>query len=413
MINFFLPAGFTFLRRSGWQFILPIFFLISLNGCAGNLNTAADQFHSGQSQKALQTLDKGDNYSNRNQLLFLLEKGIVFHQLGNYHDSIVALRGAVELIKKYELISLGEQTGSLVTSEWLTRYRGEYSERLWVHSYLMMNYLILGQYDDALVEAKQALDRLGDHGNVLQDDYFTRALIALCFTNLAEYNDAYLIYRKLAADLNPALVATDIVMAAQHLGMEDEVSKYQPFIADQLPAGESELVLFIANGKILKKRPGNVVLPKSFRFSFPYYSGRTNPPLQLKIEPRKWDYLPLLSTDLGKVAKSSLEARKVRIIAKETARVAAKEAIAQAVGNNNDATAEAIVRIALFLLEEPDTRSWQTLPGRLTLVRIPLPAGKHQLQIELLDDRFDQRQVIELPVIELRRGQRQFHSLRF
>ncbi|MCK4503821.1 MAG: hypothetical protein KAU22_12370 [Desulfuromonadales bacterium] len=413
MINFFLPAGFTFLRRSGWQFILPIFFLISLNGCAGNLNTAADQFHSGQPQKALQTLDKGDNYSNRNQLLFLLEKGIVFHQLGNYHDSIVALRGAVELIKKYELISLGEQTGSLVTSEWLTRYRGEYSERLWVHSYLMMNYLILGQYDDALVEAKQALDRLGDHGNVLQDDYFTRALIALCFTNLAEYNDAYLIYRKLAADLNPALVATDIVMAAQHLGMEDEVSKYQPFIADQLPAGESELVLFIANGKILKKRPGNVVLPKSFRFSFPYYSGRTNPPLQLKIEPRKWDYLPLLSTDLGKVAKSSLEARKVRIIAKETARVAAKEAIAKAVGNHNDAAAEVIVRIALFLLEEPDTRSWQTLPGRLTLVRIPLPAGKHQLQIELLDDRFDQRQVIELPVIELRRGQRQFHSLRF
>ncbi len=116
---------------------------------------------------------------------------------------------------------------------------------------------------------------------------------------------------------------------------------------------------------------------------------------------------------MASVARSALDARKVSIITKETLRVASKEAIAQSVGNKNDETAEAVVRIVLFLLEEPDTRSWQTLPGRLTLVRIPLPAGRHDLQIELKGDKFNRPKIINLPDVKVRQGQRVFRSLHF
>ncbi len=410
----FPRAGFVFVRRPGFRCLALIVLLLCLNGCAGRLNRASDSYYSGDPQRALTLLEKGDHWGKRNQLLFLLEEGVVLHQLGEYQQSVKQLLAAAQLIEQFEVVSLSEQAGSLVTSEWLTRYKGEYSERLWVHSYLMMDYLLLGQYDDALVEAKQALERLEKYPQALKNDYFTRALIALCFANLSEDNDAYLVYRKLADDLpSAAPVAPDIVHFAGQLGMTDEVEKYRSFLPQNLPSGEAELVLFVANGRIPEKRPGNVVLPPSIRFAFPYYSRRKTPRSRIRVVPHRWKPLPLLTTDLGDVARTALAARKVRLIAKESLRVATKEALAQSVGNKNDVAAETIVRVALFLLEEPDTRSWQTLPGRLTLVRIPLPAGRHKIQVELRSATRAGTQVVDLPEFDLHRGQRMFHAIRF
>jgi len=412
-MKFFQKAGVRFFYRPGFRFLFLLFLFLFLSGCVGRLNQARRSYYSGQPQQALDLLEKGDNWGQRNQLLFLLEKGVVLHQLGEYQQSVNQFLKAAHLIDQFEVIRISEQAGSLVTNEWMTQYKGEFSERLWVHSYLMMNYLLLGEYDDALVEAKQALDRLQQYPEALSGDYFTRALIALCFANLGEDNDAYLVYRKLADDLaDPAPVAADIVKLADRLGMVDEVEKYQPFLQQKIPEGEAELVIFVANGRIPLKHPGNVVLPPSIRFSFPYYSAEKTAQPWINILPQIWSYRPVLSTDLGVVARKSLAARKARIIAKESLRVAAKEAIAKSVGNKNDAAAEVIVRAALFLLEEPDTRSWQTLPGRLSLVRIPLPAGRHKLKLELRSSRSGRRKIIDIPEVQLRQGQRLFYSAR-
>ena len=341
---------------------------------------------------------------------------MVYHALGDYRQSIQALREAVGLIDEYELISISEQATSLVTTDWLSRYKGEYSERLWVHSYLMMDYLLLGEFDDAQVEARQALKRLEQYPEALRGDHFTRALIALCFAGLGEDNDAYLVYRKLAEDLpDPAPVAADIVSAAQRLGMTDEVAKYRAALPADLPQSpdQAELVIFLATGRIPEKQPGNVILPPSIRFSFPYYSQTSSPRPGIRILPDNFHALPVLSTDLAQVAHDALEKRRLQIIARETVRVAAKETIAQSVGRDHGNAAEIAVRIGLFLLEEPDVRSWQTLPGRLALIRIPLPAGQHRLQLQVGPPGPGGRQSIDLADIELRPGQRVFRSVRF
>ena len=406
-------AGSRFFNCPGFRLLSLLFLLLFLNGCAGRLNQASRSYYSGQPQHALDLLEKGDHLGKRNQLLFLLEKGMVLHQLGDYQQSVNQFLKAVQLIDQFEVVSLSEQAGSLVTNEWMTRYKGEYSERLWVHSYLMMNYLLLSEYDDALVEAKHALGLLQQYPEALNGDYFTRALIALCFANLGEDNDAYLVYRKLAEDLpDPGPVAGDLVRLENRLGMVDEVEKYQPYLPQKILEGEAELVIFVANGRIPLKRPGNVVLPPSIRFAFPYYPAEKTPQTRIKILPHRLIYRPMLTTDLGVVARKSLAARKALILTKESLRVATKEAIAQSAGNKNDAAAEAIVRAALFLLEEPDTRCWQILPGRLSLLRIPLPAGQHKLQLEFDSSRFAGRQVVDLPEIQLHQGQRFFYSVR-
>ncbi len=400
-------SGRPFSVSAAGSFILLAVLLLS--GCAGRLEKASALYYQGQPQQALELLDKGDSLGGRNALLFLVEKGVVRHQLGDYRGSIDSLLAAARLIDQFETISLTEQAGSLVINDWMTRYKGEYSERLWIHSYLMMDYLLLGQFDDALVEARLALKRLEQYPDALKNDYFTRALMALCYAQLGEDNDAFLVYKRLAADLGPAPVAADLVRLAARIGMPDEVETYKSYLSEALPQGEAELVLFVANGRIPVKKPGNIILPTLTRISFPYYENRATRLPSLSFIPSDLTPSAVLSTDMAQVAKDALEQRKVQIIVRETARVAGKEALAQSVGNKNGGGTELAVRLGLMLLEEADTRSWLTLPGRLTLVRIPLVAGHYQLEIL----RGDSSGPLPLPEFDITPGQRLFRSIRF
>ncbi|SHI78658.1 hypothetical protein SAMN02745165_00874 [Malonomonas rubra DSM 5091] len=408
MIRFFFQAGLTIICRPGLRVFIPLFLLLLLTGCAGRLEKASELFHAEQPEAALAELEKGDIFGGRNRLLFLLERGTVLHQLGRYRESSEALLQAADLLQSYEQLGISEQVGSLVTTEWLTRYKGEYSERLWVHSYQMMNFLLLGEYDSAYVEARRAVELYQRYPQALKNDFFSRGLIALCFATVGEENDAYLVYRQLADDLpGPAPVVADLLRISSRLGQRDDVERYQGLLPPNLPAADGELVLFIANGRIPEKMPGNIIVPPSIRFSFPYYETSHAALAQVVLSPAS-PMLPPLSTSLGEVARQSLDQRKLQLIAKETARVAAKEAISQKVGKDYGPTAEAVARISLLLLEEPDTRSWQTLPGRLTLVRVPLLSGQHMIRVRLQG-----RGEVKLPEFQLRKGQKVFFSLRF
>jgi len=398
--------------RPGFVYILFLAAVL-LSGCAGKLDRATGLFYAERPEEALEVLAEGSEESRTSELLFLMEKGLVEHELGRYRDSSQTLLKASRLVESFETISASEQLASLATTEWLTRYKGEYSERLWVHSYLMMNFLLQYQYDSAQVEARKALKLFEAYPDVLDNDYFTRALMGLCFSLVGEDNDAYLVYRKLAADLpSPQPVAFDLVRLASRLGQPDEVEKYRPHLPGNLPRRSGELVLFVASGRIPEKKAGNVVLPPSIRFSFPYYRTSHVPEIRVQLRPAQTT-LPPVTSSLSVLAVSSLSARKARIIAKETMRVAGKEAIAQSVGNQFGDAAELVTRLSLFLLEEPDVRSWRTLPGRLTLVRVPLPEGKHRLTVDVGRGDGRWKSSLELPEFEVRAGQRIFYSLRY
>ena len=146
--------------KPGWGLPFLLLLLVGLSGCAGRLDKASRSFYADQPEQALAILQEGDSFPRRSQLLFLLEQGVVLHQLGRYQDSVKVFLDAAQLSREFETISASEQLSSLITSERLVRYQGEYGERLWIHSYQMMNFLLLAQYDSALVEAKQALDLL-------------------------------------------------------------------------------------------------------------------------------------------------------------------------------------------------------------------------------------------------------------
>lgn len=382
------------------------------------MTEARNQFYRGDVQKAVETLQDENRIPKRNKLLLFMEKGMALHEVGDYKGSIETLLKASELIREQDVISVTKQSASLITSEWVMEYKGEYSERLWVHTYLMMNFLLTGQNEEALVEAKQALQMYDDFPEPLKKDYFSRALIALCFESLGEINGAYIEYKKLSEALSDAsIIAPELYRLAVRLGFSDDALIYEKMISEAYLSylkenPSSELVVFIGTGSIPKKVPGDIVIPPAYRFSFPQY-------LDVErdfnwVEPfesfRKLQGVTVV-TNAGEVVKSSLEDRRASVIIKETARVAAKELIARKVDDDAGAAVGALLRIAFFAMEEADTRCWQTLPRSLALLRVPLEPGDHKIQIDV-SGKGGMNNKVMLPEFKLDRGSKVFFSIR-
>ena len=393
--------------------VLSMGILLISTGCTSHfLKNARDEFYSGSPNKAAEILHQDRRISKRDRLVFLMERGLILHHHGLYEESTSALLKASRLIEQQEIINAGRQVGSLVTSEWLTEYKGEYSERLWVHTYLMINFLLMYNYEDALVEAKQALQVFEKHPEALSDDFFTRGLIALCFENLGLDNDAFIEYKKLAELMyDPTPVARKLYQLGTELGFQEEADLYEEYIPEE-EIGQvnetpyAELVLFISQGKSPVKIPGNIVVPPSIRFSFPQYEDSEISFFNTEIIDLSGEYFgDSISTNVGRVVRASFKKRVAGIIAKETARVAAKEVIAQQAGND---AVEIVLRAIFFILEEPDTRSWQTLPARLTMIRLPLEQADQNMTISIGGE----KRMINLSDEEIRSDRRIYRSIR-
>ncbi len=387
-------------------------------GCtSAPIRDARKAFYTQAPEAAAGALSEAEEVEGRDRLLWLMEKGAILHYAGQYEKSTDALLAAARLMDQQDILNVGQQTASVVTNDWATEYKGEYSERLWVHTYLMMNFLMRYRYDSALVEAKKALKIFKDYPEPLERAYFTRALIALCFENVRLYNDAYIEYKKLAEALpEPAAVAPDLYRLARTLGFTDEAARYRRRVpaSDPLASPDAaEVVVFAGAGKGPVKVSGDIVVPPSIRFSFPRYV-RRSPVVGADLSLSDADGPlngTLITTDITDVAEASLSARAAQLAFKETARAALNESVARAIERENDQLIGVLARAILFIMEEPDTRAWETLPGALTLARFRLPPGTHRhLVLRLADG--PNPQTMEIPELTLGARQRVYYILR-
>ena len=100
-----------------------------------------------------------------------------------------------------------------------------------------------------------------------------------------------------------------------------------------------------------------------------------------------------LASDLGSEVVSEFEALKPKIIGAALTRMIARAAAAEgarAAGKQAEGAGGLVVFLAaaavegtLVALDKPDTRSWTTLPDRVYIARSRLPAGAHQIVVDL------------------------------
>lgn len=114
--------------------------------------------------------------------------------------------------------------------------------------------------------------------------------------------------------------------------------------------------------------------------------------------------MPLHVASLSDAVVSDFRRQRSAIFTRAVARAATKYWLAER-AEKKKKWAGLLVNAAADLLEHADTRSWNMLPGEVSLVRLRVPAGTHNLAADLSDPRRGTPAHLELGPITVRAGE--------
>lgn len=429
-----LPARFGKLAVS----LATLACVLALNGCAtysSSFDSIELQLAGQRYDEALKTLEAHSKSKNE-RVLYLLNKGMVQRMKRDFASSNQSLEAAKQEMERLYAASISENTLSFLVNDATVSYAGDDYEQVLVHLYMALNYLELGQRDEARVEALQVDIKLREIGEKFSESKFTedalsRYLTGMIYEELGEWSDAMIAYRKAYeayqkyrsnySSAMPPMLKLDLLRLAQRQGLTNELAQYQREFGIATPPKkggaaepEGELVFILNNGLAPIKRekiistwapPPSVVLdtakpntpvtpvpPVLVYIALPYYESRPIKVLSARISVAGKQADTQLMEDIDAIARSSLDARMPAITARAIARAIAKGAIQESVdsaGKRSEDDAlqffgSLLVRVAAVATERADTRSWLTLPANVQLARLSLPPGSYTVTVDLL-----------------------------
>ena len=411
--------------------ILPFLFTICLIiGCGGyKMQDLQIALETGQPEKAYAGLEK--NAPKKPDIPFLFELGLVAHYANHFQESNAAFDQAGDIAEDRYTKSLSKEAGSLITSDKLRPYPGTRYERLLSHYYRALNYVYQGQLDGALVECRRATALINYFkGENEKYDFFGTGFLAylsgILFEATGEWNDAYISYKQAAEYYRNAAEKTGVEMPddighslvrlARKLGFADDLERYRNQYGASPTHSDNtgELILFYESGYVPPKSEDALMFPILKKDDVedeefvPTLMGREG----MVYEDVELEYLlrvaiptidshrPLFSgievavggvkakgmlvEDVENIAIGTFNAQRTGILLRTLVRAIGKYLIYRKANNENEALG-LLVNLAGVVTEQADTRSWQTLPNQIYMVRMPLPAGTHTLNLSFLD----------------------------
>lgn len=238
----------------------------------------------GDIKRALSSISSNRFFKyDRNQLLLDLEKGKLYHLLGNFDSSNRYFNLADEIIERNHKTIKSIATSNLINP--MTKpFEGEDYEKSFVHYYKSLNYLYLNKSEDALVEIRRldiALKAQSDaHGGKLTSyakDAFLLEFMGIIYESNGEINNAFIAYRnalevyeanngEFYGTLLPRHLIASVINTAQILGFYSEseyyATKYKLTAELKKPFGKgtAELIVIIEQGLAPEKREQNFFL---------------------------------------------------------------------------------------------------------------------------------------------------------
>ncbi len=381
-----------------------------------------------QYNKAASILKPYAQKQDKNQLLYMMEAGYLFHVAGDYKLSNIILTKAAN-IAKVTPISISKQVASLLTNQRATNYRGEDFEKVLIRMFSGINYLMLKNYDAARVEFKSVNNELAKikvEGQArYRQNLMAKYMTAIAFETVA-------MEQKDDEDLEFALIELrQILKLRGGLGMaQADLARLERMMdnPNKWNQSQGELVLIYQSGQTaIKASRGGLLqsgdmkakinlslgrltlqqgvsiaaimvaiskaenpIPKFVkRSNLAQYvrvriAGRTLRSIMLEsventaVKTLKDDYKMLSA----KVAASIVTKAAVSIAAGIAAKQVAKKMGAGAFSGLIGTIAGAGTGAALFSQMKPDLRCWHFLPANLQLVKTFLPPGEHIMALE-------------------------------
>jgi hypothetical protein len=390
----------------------------------------------GRYEEALQSLEKNQK---KGSLLYLMEKGLVLHYAGRYEESNQLLEEAELLMDDLYTKSLSAELASLLTSDRVLAYTGEDFEGVMLNYYKALNYLFLGEEQEAVVECRRVGEKLqlyldsrgGDHH--YKSDAFMEALTGLIYEGAGEVNDAFISYRKAEEAFEryeelygvpaPRWLGESLVRTAARLRFQEELASYRDRYGDPV-AGTSSMdgrvVLLFESGFIPYKEEVTIQLPifddddaSNVAVLAPVLAGRHG---VVVVSGRKVDYwlkvaLPryadvpppvarayLMCRDTGEpyrtratkvedleaLARKTLDSEYHKVLLKSIARALTKYLASKGIEKKAGETAGWIADLVGVATESADTRSWLTLPREIQMAVLDVPAGDYEAEVEVV-----------------------------
>jgi len=421
---------------------LPAFGLaLCLSGCATfrsydtELYKTLGEASSGKVDSAIAVLESNNSGPNKD-LLYYLELGMLQRLGDRYTESQKSRKAANERVRAWEQTAKTDPSkllggaASFLVNDRLRPYEGHDYEKVMLLTYIALNYLTLGDYDNARVAIRQAHEleaviaelrskEIADveqdaakrgartsfkelNGypvqtidnpavNALKNSYqsaLSHYLAGFVYEALGEPSLAAPGYR-LANELQPntplleeALRGLDQRVSAREDGLTDVLFLIGSGTAPALQSRQFRLPIQTSNTF--------VVLP----ISFPVMVATSTPtlPAQLKLDDgQSLPVAPITSIDLmaRRGLRDDLPGIMLRATIRSTAKAVAQYQLQQQAlhQNQNNAAlglglAALAVTIASAITESADERTWRTLPSEIAIARGRLPAGRHTVTLE-------------------------------
>lgn len=435
--------------------------VVAFSGCSGvitannrELLRAETLMASGQPHDALDALD----VKRRDDLCAKLDRGVYRSALGDVTGGNAEFDRAIQEIRGYEsraTVSATETSraaGTLLVNDKVLEYQGEGFEKVLVHTLKARNYLLLGDYEAARVEIRNANMRqdderkrhqteidaatsegkrnrvdmtklsndvdshfadstaiLGRLQNVYQNPFATY-LSGVVYELNDEPGDAFIDYKKAYALAPNTVVGEDLARLATKLHRKDEVAKLTLPKVDAKAVPGNTLVI-IDNGFAPQKAEIKFPIPVPNNVLFAAVPITRPVPTNLgEAEIVGEDGRILgrteMMVDIEAMSVRNLHDRYPAIIVRQTLRAVAKGAAEEAsrqAAARQDATAGAVVQLLNVginaVTEQADLRGWYGLPRSIHVARVSLPPETKEVKLRMLSPYGNVMSEVRAPVV--------------
>ena len=366
-------------------------------------------------------------YAERNAVLYYLDEGIISHFAGRYKESNQSFFTAEAMMDKLYTKSISKAAASFVISDNTVPYRGEDFEMAMVNLFLALNYVGLGKWEDAVVEARKVDSKLNlinskyEEGkkNVYKEDGFIRFLMGSFYEVEGEINDAFISYRKSEEIYRrdylpnygvypPPILIENLLTSADAMDFHEETAQirkqYPSVIFTEAGTKRRMAEVFVIhyNGLGPEKleehffvpMPDGYVMkiayPKFVKQGYGISYGKVS--LRNLETGKSYSASTLLMEDIASIAVLNLENRinrvKAKAIARATTKYLASVAASKAVEQRHGALAGMLTKmtanIASVATEQADVRQWRLLPAEIRVGRMIVPPGEYSGSIQFV-----------------------------
>lgn len=375
------------------------------------------QIAAGDFSGAVSHIQRGKltSYGAKNAVLYYLDLGAVQHDAGRYKESDANLALAESRIDQLYTKSVSKASATLLLNNNTVDYVGGRFERALVNVYRALDFLWLGDRENALVEIRKLTrllqeyaDTLGTSSSAYKDDAFAQYLSSLLYADDGHDDDsrisldaaqrAYARYATAYGTSKPQLslppsdramgelvfihlngVAPRKVSQSFQVAWNEAVATVDATKDDEAQAGQAKNAL----------RAG--LLGRAITVAFPAYVQDPYSIMGSVVEVDGQTQTTELVEDVSAIAQKDLAEHLALIKTQAIARATIKYILTKATvdktkkkyGDNSlQALAAGVAAAALAgATEVADTRAWATLPAQFRMARMRVPIGEHSVTI--------------------------------